>query len=79
MTVTHPLDMLTGDEIKRAVEDPARVGPGARSALFAHIVLHEPHKDDARALEAGRSRSSGRCAWSSCPVRRWTCTRSSCR
>src|SRR5207253_1387270 len=39
-TTRHPLDMLTGDEITRAVEvlrDSGRLG---ESALFASIVLH---------------------------------------
>ena len=42
---THPLEMLTGDEVKRAVEilrDSGRLPDGA---LFASIVLHEPDKD----------------------------------
>ena len=43
--MTHPLEMLTGDEVKRAVavlRDSGRVPDGA---LFASIVLHEPVKD----------------------------------
>jgi primary-amine oxidase len=43
---SHPLEMLTGEEIKRAVKilrDSGRVPEGA---LFAHMVLHEPHKDE---------------------------------
>ena len=46
MTVTHPLEMLTGDEIKRAVEILRASGRIPEAALFAHIVLHEPHKDE---------------------------------
>jgi len=44
-TIRHPLEMLTGDEINRAVgilRDSGRLGD---DALFASIVLHEPHKD----------------------------------
>jgi primary-amine oxidase len=44
-TTRHPLEMLTGDEIDRAVavlRDSGRLGD---DALFASIVLHEPHKD----------------------------------
>jgi primary-amine oxidase len=43
--VTHPLEMLNGDEVKRAVavlRDSGRLPDGA---LFASIVLHEPTKD----------------------------------
>ena len=43
--VSHPLEMLTGDEIKRAVEILRASGKIPEGALFAHIVLHEPHKD----------------------------------
>jgi len=45
-SVTHPLEMLTGDEIERAVEIVRASGRIPEGALFAHIVLHEPHKDD---------------------------------
>ena len=48
--------MLTGDEIKRAVDvlrASVRLGEGA---LFASIVLHEPHKET-----AFRQWKSGRC------------------
>ncbi len=41
----HPLDMLTGDEIERAVEVLRASGKVADDALFASIVLHEPAKD----------------------------------
>jgi primary-amine oxidase len=43
--ITHPLEMLTPDEVERAVailRDSGRVG---ETALFASIVLHEPVKD----------------------------------
>ena len=43
--VAHPLEMLTGDEVKRTVailNDSGRVPEGA---LYASIVLHEPVKD----------------------------------
>ena len=46
MTVAHPLEMLTGDEIKRAVKILRESGRVPEAALFAHIVLHEPHKDE---------------------------------
>jgi primary-amine oxidase len=43
-TVAHPLEMLTGSEITRAVEVLRASGKVAESALFASIVLHEPTK-----------------------------------
>ena len=63
MTVTHPLEMLTGDEIKRAVEILRASGRVPEAALFAHIVLHEPHKESWRAgsrRPGGAARASGR-------------------
>ena len=46
MTVAHPLEMLTGEEIKQAVKILRASGRVPEGALFAHIVLHEPHKDE---------------------------------
>jgi primary-amine oxidase len=43
---THPLDMLTGDEITRGVEVLRASGRVPDGALFASIVLHEPPKAD---------------------------------
>ena len=61
MTVAHPLEMLTGEEIKAAVKVLRESGRVPDGALFAHIVLHEPHKDE---LAGGRraTRWSGACA-----------------
>ncbi len=42
--IDHPLAMLTGDEITRAVEILKATGDVPKGALFAHIVLHEPDK-----------------------------------
>ena len=42
--VSHPLSMLTGDEITRAVEIVKATGKLPDGALFAHIVLDEPEK-----------------------------------
>jgi len=42
----HPLDMLTGAEIERAVEILRATGRLPEGALFAHVVLHEPAKAD---------------------------------
>ena len=53
MTVSHPLEMLTGDEIKRAVEIVRATGRVPEGALFAHIVLHEPHKNEIAEWNAG--------------------------
>jgi primary-amine oxidase len=41
----HPLDMLRAEEIDRAREAIHASGRVGDSALFAHIVLHEPTKD----------------------------------
>jgi primary-amine oxidase len=43
-TVTHPLEMLMGEEITRATEILRASGKLPDGALFAHIVLHEPDK-----------------------------------
>jgi primary-amine oxidase len=45
--------MLTGDEIERAVEIVRASGRIPDGALFAHIVLHEPHKDELAHWKAG--------------------------
>ncbi len=45
-SVTHPLEMLTGDEIARAVQILRESGRIPDDAIFAHIVLHEPHKEE---------------------------------
>ena len=74
MNLSHPLEMLTGEEIKSAVKilrDSGRVPEGA---LFAHIVLHEPHKDEVARWKAGDP-SSGASASSWCPGRAWSCTK----
>ena len=63
----HPLDMLTGDEIERAVAIVRAHGRLPDDALFAHIVLHEPDKADARAVEGRRPGRSARCACKPCP------------
>ena len=42
----HPLDMLTGEEIERAVAIVRATGRVPEGALFAHVVLHEPDKAD---------------------------------
>ncbi len=53
MTAAHPLDMLTGDEIERAVEIVRASGKVPEEALFAHVVLHEPPKDDLARWKCG--------------------------
>src|SRR5690348_15876231 len=45
--------MLTGDEINRAVEIVRATGKVPEGALFAHIVLHEPPKDELAQWKAG--------------------------
>ncbi|HEY3724739.1 MAG TPA: primary-amine oxidase [Acidimicrobiia bacterium] len=44
-TTAHPLDMVTGEEITRAVEIMRATGKLTDAARFAHVVLHEPDKD----------------------------------
>jgi primary-amine oxidase len=44
--MSHPLDMLRAEEIDRAREVLRASGRVAPSALFAHVVLHEPAKDE---------------------------------
>ena len=53
MTVLHPLEMLTGEEIERAVGIVRASGRIPDDAIFAHIVLHEPHKDELAHWKAG--------------------------
>jgi primary-amine oxidase len=44
VTGDHPLAMVTGDEITRAVEIIRGTGRLTDDARFAHVVLHEPTK-----------------------------------
>lgn len=43
--MTHPLDMLTGEEVVRAAEVLRAAGKVPEGALFASLVLHEPDKE----------------------------------
>src|SRR4051794_19070814 len=52
-TAAHPLEMLTGDEITRAVEILHASGRIPEAALFAHVVLHEPDKEELAHWKAG--------------------------
>ena len=45
VTGDHPLAMVTGDEITRAVEIIRATGRLTDAARFAHVVLHEPAKE----------------------------------
>ena len=51
--MSHPLDMLTGDEVTKAAEILRASGRMPDGALFAHIVLHEPAKEDLARWKAG--------------------------
>ena len=53
MTVAHPLDMLTAEEITRAKEILCASDRVPEGSLFAHMVLHEPHKDELARWKAG--------------------------
>jgi primary-amine oxidase len=44
MTVLHPLEMLTGEEVTRAADAVRASGKVGDDALFAAVVLHEPDK-----------------------------------
>ena len=55
MTVTHPLEMLSGEEVERAgaiVRADPRFPDGAK---FVHVVVHEPDKADLAAGTAARA------------------------
>src|SRR6478609_7560544 len=55
MTVTHPLAMLSPEEVERAgaiVRADPRFPDGAK---FVHVVVHEPDKADLAAGTAGRA------------------------
>ena len=41
----HPLDLLTGDEVNRAVEILNASGRVPEGSVFVHVVLNEPAKD----------------------------------
>ena len=43
--VAHPLEMLTAEEVNRAVAILGDSGRLPEGALFASVVLHEPAKD----------------------------------
>ena len=62
MTVAHPLEMLTGEEIKAAVKVLRESGRVPDGALFAHIVLHEPHKDELARWKTGDPGRAAACA-----------------
>jgi primary-amine oxidase len=49
----HPLDMLNGPEIERAVALVRGTGRVPDSALFAHVVLDEPSKPELARWKAG--------------------------
>src|SRR4029450_10973046 len=51
--MAHPLDMLTADEITRAVEVLRATGRVGDEALFAHVVLREPPKDELARWKSG--------------------------
>jgi primary-amine oxidase len=51
--MSHPLDMLTGDEITRTIEVLRASGRVPEGALFASIVLHEPDKAALAQWKAG--------------------------
>ncbi len=50
---THPLDMLTVDEVARAVAILRASGRVPEGARFIHVVLHEPTKDTVAAHRPG--------------------------
>jgi primary-amine oxidase len=54
MTITHPLEMLTGDEIKRATKLLRTSTKVPDGALFASVVLHEPDKQDLARWRTGQ-------------------------
>jgi primary-amine oxidase len=51
--MAHPLDMLTADEITRAVEVLRATGRVGDDALLAHVVLREPTKDELARWKSG--------------------------
>ena len=79
MQPQHPLDMLTGDEIERAVAIVRSTGRLPERTLFAHVVLDEPDKDELAAVEAGRSGRPRGAGAGRARARRSTWSRRSCR
>jgi primary-amine oxidase len=51
--MAHPLDLLTADEITRAVDVLRATGRVGDDALFAHVVLREPAKDELARWKSG--------------------------
>src|SRR4051794_9518035 len=50
---SHPLAMLTAEEIEIAVDVVRATGRLSDAALFAHVVLHEPGKDELARWQPG--------------------------
>ena len=50
---THPLDMLTAEEVTRAVEILRASGRVPEGAVFVHVVLHEPAKEAVAGHQSG--------------------------
>ncbi len=53
VTTQHPLDMLTAEEVSRAVEVLRASGRVPEDARYIHIVLHEPSKEAVAAHRPG--------------------------
>ncbi|MFM8237801.1 MAG: primary-amine oxidase [Actinomycetota bacterium] len=53
MPASHPLDLLTAEEIEAAVATVRATGRIGDDALFASVVLHEPEKHDLAAWAPG--------------------------
>ncbi|HEX5095273.1 MAG TPA: primary-amine oxidase, partial [Acidimicrobiia bacterium] len=51
--MVHPLDMLSGDEVTKAAEILRASGKMPDGSLFAHLVLHEPAKEDLARWKTG--------------------------
>jgi len=51
--MAHPLDMLTGEEITRAIAVLRATGDVPEGALFAHVVLHETPKEEVASWKPG--------------------------
>ena len=51
--MAHPLDMLTGEEITRAIAVLKATGDVPEGALFAHVVLHETPKEEVASWKPG--------------------------
>ena len=56
---THPLDLVTAEEVERVRRVTAEAGLVAASTRFVYVGLHEPDKHDVLGHAAGQPDGTG--------------------